>query len=57
MGLILLDVVFGEVAHSDPAGELAPVINDVIADSELEVVVVVIGTEDDPQISNHKLND
>ena len=49
VGLILLDVVLGEGAHSDPAGELAPVIKDVIGDSELEVVVVVIGTEDDPQ--------
>jgi FdrA protein len=49
VGLILLDVVLGEGAHSDPAGEMAPVIKDVIGDSELEVVVVVIGTEDDPQ--------
>ena len=49
VGLILLDVVLGEGAHSDPAGELAPVIKDVIGDSELEVVVVVIGTEADPQ--------
>ena len=49
VGLILLDVVLGEGSHPDPASELAPIIKDVIGDSELEVVVVVIGTEDDPQ--------
>jgi len=49
VGLILLDVVLGEGAHSDPACELAPVIQDLIGDLELEVVVVVIGTENDPQ--------
>lgn len=49
VGLILLDVVLGEGSHPDPASELAPVIKDVIGDSELEVVVVVIGTEVDPQ--------
>ena len=49
VGLILLDVVLGEGSHPDPASELAPIIKDVIGDSELEVVVVVIGTENDPQ--------
>ncbi len=60
-GIILLDVVLGEGAHPDPASELAPVIRDVIDHSEmrdkrlrsaplgLEIVVIVIGTEDDPQ--------
>lgn len=48
VGLILIDVVLGEGAHPDPASELAPVIAE-ISDSRLEVVAIVIGTEDDPQ--------
>ncbi len=54
VGLILLDVVLGEGAHPDPAGELGPVIKEVIDRSmleynKLEIVAIVIGTEDDPQ--------
>lgn len=49
VGLILLDVVLGEGAHADPAGELAPVIAQIREGRNLEVVVTVIGTEDDPQ--------
>ena len=49
VGLILLDVVLGQGAHPDPASELAPVIAEVIGDWRLEIVTVVIGTEDDPQ--------
>jgi FdrA protein len=45
VGVILLDVVLGDGAHADPAGELAPV----IAQTQAEVVVIVIGTDDDPQ--------
>ena len=52
VGLILLDVVLGEGAHPDPASELAPVIKEVIGNSGLEVVAIVIGTEDDPQNLN-----
>ncbi len=50
-GMILFDVVLGEGAHLDPAGELAPVINELREkrSGELEFVAVVIGTEDDPQ--------
>jgi FdrA protein len=50
VGLILLDVVLGEGAHPDPASELAPAIRE-IRDSglEIEVVVMVIGTDSDPQ--------
>ncbi|HVG11186.1 MAG TPA: acyl-CoA synthetase FdrA [Thermoanaerobaculia bacterium] len=44
-GIILLDVVLGEGAHADPAGELAPVISEIKA----EVLVIVIGTDEDPQ--------
>ena len=50
VGLILLDVVLGEGAHADPAAELAPIIRAVRDQrSELEVVTVVIGTDEDPQ--------
>jgi FdrA protein len=49
VGIILLDVVLGEGAHPDPASELAPVIAEVKRDTSLEIVVIVIGTEDDPQ--------
>jgi FdrA protein len=45
VGVILLDVVLGDGAHADPAGELAPV----IAQTRAVVVVIVIGTDDDPQ--------
>ncbi|HEV2845961.1 MAG TPA: hypothetical protein VG477_13995, partial [Thermoanaerobaculia bacterium] len=54
VSLILLDVVLGEGAHADPAGELAPAISCVIEEAresgrELAVAVVVIGTDEDPQ--------
>ncbi|MEA2564522.1 MAG: FdrA protein [Acidobacteriota bacterium] len=44
-GIVLLDVVLGEGSHADPAGELAPVIEHIKA----EVLVIVIGTDEDPQ--------
>lgn len=44
-GIVLLDVVLGEGAHADPAGELAPVISEISA----QVVAIVIGTDEDPQ--------
>jgi FdrA protein len=50
VGLILLDVVLGEGAHPDPAGELAPAIREVLhSRAGLEVEVIVIGTDEDPQ--------
>ncbi len=49
-GLILLDVVLGEGAHADPAGEFAPAIAAVRqARPDLPVWVVLIGTDADPQ--------
>ncbi len=42
---ILLDVVLGHGSHADPAGELAPVLNELDA----QVVAHVCGTPDDPQ--------
>ena len=50
VGLILFDVVLGEGAHMNPAGELAPVIQEIKQTRpDLEFVAMVIGTDDDPQ--------
>ena len=49
VGLILLDVVLGDGAHPDPAGELAPAIAEARRGRDVEFVVVVIGTDEDPQ--------
>lgn len=49
VGLILLDVVLGFGSHPDPAGELAPVIEEILARRDLEILVVVVGTDEDPQ--------
>ncbi|MBL1196109.1 MAG: acyl-CoA synthetase FdrA, partial [Chloroflexi bacterium] len=49
-GLILLDIVLGEGSHTDPASELAPVITEIKSEhSDLEVVALVVGTDEDPQ--------
>lgn len=49
-GLILLDVVLGDGAHPDPAGELAPAVAQALAERpDLEVAVLVVGTGEDPQ--------
>lgn len=45
--IVLLDVVLGEGAHPDPATALMPRI--AAAPHGVEVVVVVVGTDDDPQ--------
>ncbi len=64
VGLILLDVVLGEGAHPDPASELAPVIREIKdqrhlpperSGAGLEIVVIVIGTEADPQNLNSQV--
>ncbi len=52
--VILLDVVLGYGAHLDPAAELAPAIAQAKAQAQqsgrhLEVVAVVVGTDEDPQ--------
>jgi FdrA protein len=54
VALILLDVVLGEGAHPDPAAELAPAIVEAgrgrsLNLAPLEVVAIVIGTDEDPQ--------
>lgn len=49
VGLILLDVVLGSGAHPDPAGALAPAIAGARQEREVEFVVLVVGTDEDPQ--------
>jgi FdrA protein len=54
VAVILLDVVLGYGAHSNPASELAPAIAAAIKTAKdtgrhLEVVAVVSGTDEDPQ--------
>jgi FdrA protein len=50
VGTILLDVVLGEGAHADPAGELAPVIGPILSNrTDLAILAIVIGTDEDPQ--------
>ncbi len=47
---ILLDVVLGTGSEADPAERLAPAIQEIRARrADLEILVVVVGTEDDPQ--------
>jgi FdrA protein len=54
VAVILLDVVLGDGAHPDPAGELAPAIarahaTAAEANRHLEIVAIVVGTDGDPQ--------
>ena len=59
VGMILLDVVLGEGSHPDPASELGPVIKESRekrsggsqgqSADDLEIVAIVVGTEEDPQ--------
>ncbi len=54
VAVVLLDVVLGFGAHPDPAGELAPAIVQARTTAQdlgrfLEVVAVVVGTDEDPQ--------
>jgi FdrA protein len=54
VAVILLDVVLGYGAHPDPASELGPAIAEARGRAEevgryLEVVAVVVGTDEDPQ--------
>ncbi|HEY8340059.1 MAG TPA: hypothetical protein VIK95_09335 [Egibacteraceae bacterium] len=49
VAVVLLDVVLGHGAHPDPAGQLAPVCEAIMADGGPQVVAYVLGTEEDPQ--------
>jgi FdrA protein len=47
-GVLLLDVVLGHAAATDPAAELGPAISEATA-AGVPVVVSLVGTKDDPQ--------
>jgi len=54
VAVIFLDVVLGHGAHPNPASELAPAIAKAMSQARqagrhLEIVALVVGTEDDPQ--------
>jgi FdrA protein len=49
VGLIVLDIVLGEGAHPDPASELAPAIAEISNNSDIAVIAIVLGTDEDPQ--------
>jgi FdrA protein len=49
VAVVLLDVVLGHGSHPDPAGLLAPVCAEVMADGGPQVVAYVLGTDADPQ--------
>jgi FdrA protein len=51
VSIILLDVVLGDGAHADPAGELAPAIERALSarKGDLAVLALVVGTDQDPQ--------
>ncbi|MEA2931703.1 MAG: FdrA protein, partial [Actinomycetota bacterium] len=50
VAVVLVDVVLGHGSHPDPAGELAPVCEEVVAGgSGPRVVAYVLGTDQDPQ--------
>lgn len=53
VGVVLLDVVLGHGAHSDPAGTVAEVVSE--ADTEVPVVASVCGTAADPQDRNAQI--
>ncbi len=49
VALVLLDLVLGEGSHADPAQQLAPAIEEVLQPGEVEVLVLLVGTQEDPQ--------
>jgi FdrA protein len=49
VALILLDIVLGDGAHPNPATELGPAITAVVETHAIEVVVILVGTDEDPQ--------
>ncbi len=49
VSVVLLDVVLGDGAHPDPASALAPAIEAATKQPNLEVVALLIGTDEDPQ--------
>ena len=56
VGFILLDIVLGEGAHPDPASELAPAIAEIKAERDIDVMAIVLGTDEDPQNLEEQIN-
>ena len=57
VGMILLDIVLGEGSHMDPASDLCPVIQEIREKrADVEIVAIVIGTEDDPQNTQSQID-
>jgi len=58
VGVILLDVVLGEGSHPNPAKEIsAAILETKILRPELVFVVLVIGTENDPQDKENQIKE
>lgn len=56
VGTILFDLVLGDGAHPDPAGELVPLLQEIRERRpELALVAVVVGTEEDPQSRSNQI--
>lgn len=49
VSIIMLDIVLGEGAHPDPAAEFAPAIEQARRTRDIEFVIIVLGTDEDPQ--------
>ena len=55
-GVLLVDVVLGFGAHTDPAGQLVSAINECkLANNSVQIVASVTGTEDDPQVFSRQV--
>lgn len=54
LAVVLLDVVLGHGSHVDPAGQLAPLCAELMADGGPQVVAYVLGTEQDPQVCSRQ---
>ena len=55
VGVILVDVVIGFGAHSDPAGNLVNMLTEISVDTSPVVVASDTGTEEDPQIRSNQV--
>jgi FdrA protein len=49
VAVVLLDVVLGHGSNPDPAGAIAPVLTEIMADAGPQVVAYVLGSSGDPQ--------
>jgi FdrA protein len=49
VAVVLLDVVLGYGSHEDPAGQLVPVLREIMAEGGPRVVAYVLGSDTDPQ--------